>query len=219
MHGQHRGGSAGHRARDPFDERRAAARSAALNGAASAGAIWATATASIPSHITGAIAAAASRFAGSAASETCSKWSAISGAVPAVAATVIAATSATGPGTARASTARSGGASASSATTAANDSCQPGSPADQRVERERDGGGEPERVPAVRRATGESRYEARGAHHSRTLDGRPGAGERDVDRHQGQREGEPQPQSEAGHRARREHERREQHHVLATDRE
>ena len=101
----------------------------ALNGAASAGEIWAAAAASIPSHITGAIAAAARRLAGRAASETCSKCIAISGAVPIVAATVIAATSATGPGTARASTPRSGGPSASSATTAANDSCQPGSPA------------------------------------------------------------------------------------------
>ena len=71
---------------------------AALNGVARAGASCAAVAASIPSHITGAIAAAASRFAGSAASDTCWKWNAISGAVPTVAAIVMAATSATGPG-------------------------------------------------------------------------------------------------------------------------
>ena len=77
----------------------------------------------------GATAGAASRFAGSEASETCSKWKASSGAVPIVAATVIAAASATGSGMCRASAPRSGGASSSSANTAANDSCQPGSDA------------------------------------------------------------------------------------------
>ena len=100
----------------------------ALKGSASAGATCAAAAPSIPSHITGAIAAAASRLAGRAASDTCWKCSAISGAVPTVAAIVMAATSATGSGIRRASTPRSGGASASSATTAANESCQPGSP-------------------------------------------------------------------------------------------
>ena len=83
--------------------------------------------ASTPSHITGAIAGAASRFAGSAASDTCWKCSAISGAVPSVAAVVIAATSATGPGMRRANAARSGCAPASSAATATNDNCHPGS--------------------------------------------------------------------------------------------
>ena len=102
---------------------------AAFNGAARPGASCAAAAASMPSHITGAIAAAASRFAGSAASETVPKCIAISGAVPRVAATVMAATSATGPGTRRASASRSGGAIASSAPTAANESCHPGSPA------------------------------------------------------------------------------------------
>ena len=75
----------------------------------------------------GATAGAASRLAGSDASDTCSKWNASSGAVPTVAATVIAAASATGPGITRSNTTRSGGHSTSSATTAANDSCQPGS--------------------------------------------------------------------------------------------
>ena len=101
----------------------------AAKGAARGSATCAAAAASIPSHITGAIAGAASRFAGSAASEICSKCSAISGAVPTVAAIVIAATSATGPGTLRASTSRSGATPTSRAPTAANESCQPGSPA------------------------------------------------------------------------------------------
>ncbi len=50
--------------------------------------------ASIPSHITGATAGRASRFAGSAVIDTASKWCAIRGAVASVAAIVIAAPSA-----------------------------------------------------------------------------------------------------------------------------
>ena len=100
-----------------------------MNGAASGSATCAAAAASTPSHITGAIAGAASRFAGSEASETSPKWSAISGAVPAVAAIVIAAASATGSGILRSSAERNGAAPTSSATTAANESCHPGSPA------------------------------------------------------------------------------------------
>ena len=82
----------------------------------------------IPSHMIGATTAAASRFAGSDASETSSKCSAISGAVATVAATVIAATSATGSGMRRLSASRIRGTSASSPATAAKESCQPGSP-------------------------------------------------------------------------------------------
>ncbi len=68
-------------------------------------------------------------MAGSEASETCSKWKAISGAVATVAAAVTAAASATGPGSpARRSPSRQRGTSASRPTTAANDSCHPGSP-------------------------------------------------------------------------------------------
>ena len=191
----------------------------ALKGSASAGATCAAAAPSIPSHITGAIAAAASRLAGRAASDTCSKCSAISGAVPTVAAIVIAATSATGSGIRRASTPRSRGASASSATTAANESCQPGLADRARVQRERHRCGEPERVPAVRRPPRERGDEAGRAHHARALDRRAGARERHVERHE--REGDQQPraqrQSEDG--AGREHERGQQHHVLAADRE
>ena len=101
----------------------------AFSGAHSAGETWASAIATMPSHITGATAGAAARFAGSEASETCSKCSAISGAVAIVAAAVTAAASASGPGTrARRSASRHRGASASSPATAANDSCHPGSP-------------------------------------------------------------------------------------------
>ena len=95
-----------------------------------AGATCAAVMPSMPSHMTGATTGAASRLAGSEASDTCSKWNARSGAVATVAATVIAVASATGSGRPRrASSARSGGASSSSPATAANESCQPGSPA------------------------------------------------------------------------------------------
>ena len=100
-----------------------------FRGSHSAGATWASAIDPIPSHITGATAGAARRFAGSEASETCSKCSAISGAVASVAAAVTAIASATGPGTrARRSASPQRGTSASRPTTAAKDSCQPGSP-------------------------------------------------------------------------------------------
>src|SRR5207247_3892796 len=81
----------------------------AVNGHANAGASWAAAAPSTPSHMIGAIAGAARRFAGSEASETRPKYSAISGAVPSVAAMVIAAASATGRGRRRPSAVRSGG--------------------------------------------------------------------------------------------------------------
>ena len=85
--------------------------------------------ATIPSHMIGATAGAAARLAGSDASETCSKWNAISGAVAIVAAAVTAAASASGPGRrARRRPSRQRGASASRPTTAANESCHPTSP-------------------------------------------------------------------------------------------
>ena len=55
---------------------------------------WPAAAASIPSHITGASAGTATRFAGSETTETVPKWSAISGAVASVAEIVSAAASA-----------------------------------------------------------------------------------------------------------------------------
>ena len=101
----------------------------AFSGSHSTGATCASAIDPIPSHITGATAGAATRLAGSEASETCSKCSAISGAVASVAAAVTAIASASGPGTrARRSASPQRGTSASSPATAANESCQPGSP-------------------------------------------------------------------------------------------
>ncbi len=167
----------------------------------------------------GATAGAAARLAGSETSENDSKCSAISGAVPAVAAIVIAAASATGPGSRRASSSRSAGAIAISATTAANDSCQPGSIAAQRVQRQRARRGEPERVPARGRPPRERRHEPGRAHHARALDRRPAARQRHVGGHQQQRERQPCPQRHAGHAGRGQHEDREQHHVLARHRQ
>ena len=191
----------------------------ALNGAASAGAIWAAATASIPSHITGAIAAAASRLAGSAASETCSKCSAISGAVPTVAATVIAATSATGPGSARVSAPRMRRRERQQRDDGGERQLPARLTGHARVERERDRCGEPERVPAVRGPAGERGDEPRRAHDPGALDRRPGAGERHVHGHQHERQRQPHAQRDAGGRARGKDERCEQHHVLAADRQ
>ncbi len=92
------------------------------------------AAASIPSHIEGATAGSAKRFAASVVVETAPKWKAISGAVASVAAIVRAAPSATAPpmppepiriAIAR----RSGAARSRIPTTAAKLSCQPTSAA------------------------------------------------------------------------------------------
>ena len=102
----------------------------AATGAARAGAIWPSPPAIVPSHMTGATAGAASTFAGSEMSDRRSKCSAMSGAVPSVAAAVIAIASASPCGTPAApSRVRSAGTSASSETTAAKLSCQPASAA------------------------------------------------------------------------------------------
>ena len=53
---------------------------------------------------------------------------------------------------------------------------------------------------------------------ARCSDG-PGAGERHVERDQGHERGEPRPRAEAGQHQRRQGERRQQHHVLAADRQ
>ena len=109
----------------------------------------AAAAASIPSHMIGATAGAATRLAGSDASETCSKCSAISGAVPSVAATVIAAASATGAGQPAAERrAQRRAPSASSASDGGERQLPARLARGPRVERERDGRGEAERVPA-----------------------------------------------------------------------
>ncbi len=101
-----------------------------MTGTASAGATCPSAAAIIPSHMIGATAGAASRLAGSEASDTRPKWNASSGAVPSVAAVVMAPASATAPGTRRATSAsRMRPDSRRIATTAAKDSCHPGSPA------------------------------------------------------------------------------------------
>ena len=82
----------------------------------------------MPSHMIGATSGRASTLAGRPASETVPKWWAISGAVATVAATVTAMPSASGRG----QRARAGGAAAGASVripaTAANESCQPGSP-------------------------------------------------------------------------------------------
>ena len=94
-------GQAGAPARDRGDVREAEAvhaRSAALPAHS---ATWAAAALSMPSHITGATAGSAARFAGSAASEARPKWNAIRGAVASVAATVSAAPLRSGSGSRR----------------------------------------------------------------------------------------------------------------------
>ena len=78
----------------------------------------------MPVHITSGIAGSAARFAGSAASDTRSKWKAISGAVARLAATVKAAPMRSGSGSPR-STPASGRASTKIPATAAKLSCQP----------------------------------------------------------------------------------------------
>ena len=78
----------------------------------------------MPVHITSGIAGRAARFAGSAASDTRSKWKAISGAVAIVAATVSAAPMRSGSGSPRIAAAR-GRASTKMPATAAKLSCHP----------------------------------------------------------------------------------------------
>ena len=83
---------------------------------------WPAAVSSMPAHITGATAGSAARFAGIDTSGTASKWSASSGVVATVATAVSHRAPAIGPR----------GASGRAATipaTAANESCQPASPA------------------------------------------------------------------------------------------
>jgi hypothetical protein len=130
--------------------------------------------------------------------------------VPTVAAIVIAATSATGPGTARAREQRDDG---------GEGELPAGLAGRPRVERERDGGGEAERVPAVGRPARERGDEPGRTHHPGPLDRWPGSGKRHVERDERERDHETGLEANPGHRASREHEDGEQHHVLAADRE
>ena len=94
-----------------------------------------------------------------------------------------------------------------------------GLPDRARVQRERHGRGEPERVPAVRGTARERGDEAGGAHHPGTLDRRTGAGERDIEGHQRKCDEEPRAQRHSEHGAGRQNQHGEQHHVLAADRQ
>ena len=102
---------------------------------------------SIPIHITGAIAGSATTFATRLTSETRPKWNDISGAVASVAATVIAAPAASGSGSRRQHCGQRPGRAEDP-----GDSGEAELPADvqpcARIDRERDGGGEQQRVPA-----------------------------------------------------------------------
>ena len=103
-----------------------------MSGSTGSPGSWPTAAASIPSHITGASAITASRFAGRVTTETVPNANDIRGAVATVAETVRAAPSAiarrTRPGLAPAKTRASGAAKSRMPTTAAKLSCQPRSP-------------------------------------------------------------------------------------------
>ena len=166
--------------------------------------------------MTGATAGAASTFAGSDTSERRSKYSAMSGAVPSVAAIVTASASARPRGMPAApSRVRSAGTSASSASTAAKLSCQPGSAAACGLQ------------ASVSAAASSSAYQRDAgrpasaatrpadAHHGRALDRGAGARERHVGGDERDRQPQPRAQPEAGRGAEREHERRQQDHVRA----
>ncbi len=89
----------------------------------------------------------------------------------------------------------------------------------ERVQRERDGGREPERVPARGRAPGQRGDQPRDPHHAGALDRRAAACQRHVDGDQHDRRREPRAQRQPRDGAERQHERAEQQHVLAADRE
>ena len=173
------------------------------------------ATASMPSHMTGATAGTARRLAGSETIETRSKWRASSGAVPRVAAVVSAAASASGAGVPRE---RSATASGEARTQDRDDRRERQLPAGiaggPRIEPERDRGGEQQRVPARGRAAREDGDEAGGAHDPGPLDRGPGARQRDVQRDQDQAPDETRAQSGSERGQDRKPEGDEQHHVL-----
>ncbi len=119
----------------------------------------------------------------------------------------------------RSNTTRRGGHSTSSATTAANDSCHPGSDDDARVERERHRRCEADRVPARRRSPGERRHEPGRPHHPGPLDRRSAARQRHVGGDERERQQEPRTEREPRHARDEQDEDAEQHHVLTGDRQ
>ena len=104
----------------------------------------------MPVHITSGMAGSAARFAGSAASDTRSKWKAISGAVASVAATVSAAPMRSGSGSARIAPA-SGAHQHEDACDGREAELPPDVLPSARVDAERHRRGEQQRVPARRR--------------------------------------------------------------------
>ena len=175
----------------------------------------ATSTSAVPIHITGATAGSASRLAGRPINGTAPKLWASSGAVASVAAMVSASASANGRGSTRASERVKPGRERDEPDDGGEGELPAGVAADARVERQRDGGGEQQRVDPRRRATGSDRDEPRGAHHPGALERRRRSGERNVERDQGDRREQPGTVAESGEPEQRQCERREQHHVLA----
>ena len=172
----------------------------------------------MPVHITSGIAGRAARFAGSAASDTRSKWKAISGAVASVAATVSAAPMRSGSGSARIAPAR-GRASTKMPATAAKLSCHPTSCQARGSHAEGQRGGQQQRVPARRRAAGEGRHDGGHPHHPCPQDRRPGARDGHVERDQDRDSDQAAPPAQPGRREQRPRQRRQQGDVLPADRQ
>ena len=87
----------------------------------------------------------------------------------------------------------------------------------QGVQGQRRRRGERERVPARRRPPGQRGHEPRDAHDPGALDRRAAARERHVDGDEQRGDREPRPQRDVEHRAQREHQRAQQQHVLPAD--
>ena len=180
--------------------------------------------ASIPSHIAGATAGRATRFAASDPTETVPKWCAIRGAVATVAAMLIAVPSASAlrgdpGGRPPSSSAARRRVHRKIPTTAAKLSCQPMSEhargSSARVSDRR----EQQRVPARAGPAGERRHEPGGAHRAGALDRGAGARDRHVESDQGEQHDQPGAQRQAHQREERPREQAEEDHVLAAHRE
>ena len=102
--------------------------------------------------------------------------------------------------------------------TAANESCQPGSP-QTRGFQSSGRGGEDEGVPARGGARRRHRGDARQSHRPGALKRRAGSRERDVQGDQGGQDDQPRPQTGARDHQQGQRQRGQQHHVLAADRE
>ena len=179
---------------------------------------------SMPSHIAGATAGAASTFAGRAAGENWSKASAISGAV----ATVAEAVTATASARARRAELRSVPPAIAAANrlaqsmipiTAAKLSCQPTSPSARGIDRQGDRRREQDRVPARARSVGQSRDQPGGPHDPGSLDRGARPSDRHVDRDQAEGADQSRSQRQPEQRQQRPGQDAEQDHVLAADRE